>query len=289
MPVATLLLIDGTALLYRAFYAIRELTTRAGRPTNAVFGFVRMLGQLRRTWRPSHWLVAFDGGLPAERVALLESYKAQRPEMPAGLRAQVTVAEDYLERAAVPWLRREGQEADDVLAAAARWAAPRADRVLIATNDKDFYQLVDEKISIVSPAGKPDRLDAEGVRAKTGVLPERIVEWLALVGDSSDNIPGVPGIGAKTAARLLSEHGSLAGIWKAIDRAGNARLRDALATHREAVERNLAIVRLRTDLKWDMGWDALAVKEADAARLLPLLRELEFDSMVRELESPQLL
>jgi len=282
-----LVLIDGTAVLYRAFFAIRGLSTRAGRPTNAVFGFIRMLTQMRHQWSPTHWLVVFDGGLPAERLALLETYKAQRAPMPDALREQKQTVEDYLDRASVPWIRQDGQEADDVMASMAEWAGD-AGEVLIATTDKDMFQLVDERVCIVSMSGKATRLDAEGVRAKTGVAPDKIVEWLALVGDTSDNIPGVPGVGPKTAARLLDGYGSLADLWEGLQSVKSDRLREALSSNRDAVERNLEMVRLRKDLECGLSWDDLAVRDPDPARLLPLLRELEFHGMARDLAEPTL-
>jgi DNA polymerase-1 len=281
-------LVDGMAVLYRSFYAIRGLATKAGRPTNAVFGFIRAMDQLRRTWSPTHWLVAFDGGLPRERLALMETYKAQRPPMPDALRAQLDPARDYLERAGIPWRRLEGEEADDVIASLATWARSEADRILIASSDKDLLQLVDERVHVVSTFGRPEELDAAGVKRKTGVEPSRIVEWLALTGDASDNIPGVPGVGAKTAAALLEQYGSLEGIWRRLADVHGEKLRQSLEASRGVVERNLGMVRLKAGLACGASWDSLAVRAPDPARLVPFLRELEFESMAREVREPEL-
>jgi DNA polymerase-1 len=288
MASATLVLVDGTAVLYRSFYAIRDLATKAGRPTNAVFGFIRALRQLRQQWGPTHWMVAFDGGLPEERLAMMRTYKAQRPPMPPALREQLEPAQQYLDGAGVAWLRMDRQEADDVLASVVQWARPDAGRILLATSDKDMYQLVDEKVSVVSPFGKGEILDSQGVREKTGVPPDRIVEWLALTGDSSDNIPGVPGVGPKTAAALLSEYGSLAGLWAGAGGVRNEKLRVALAGGREAAERNAAMVKLRSDLECGVTWGQLAVRAPDHRRLARLFTELEFESLLRELREPGL-
>ena len=277
---------DGTAVLYRAFYAIRELSTRDGRPTNAVFGFIRMLRQMRETWNPTHWAVVFDGGLPAARTALLPAYKAQRPPTPDALVAQREPVDAYLAGARVPRLRMAGQEADDVLASLARWADPA--RVLIATGDKDLYQLVDERVLVVPTAGQQAPMDAAAVRAKTGVLPAQIVDWLALVGDNADNIPGVPGVGPKTAAKLLAEAGSVDKLLALPEAVANAKLREKLTLHRDAVVRNMALVRLDCELDCGVTWEALGVQRPDAGALLPLFESLEFEAMARALREPEL-
>jgi len=207
-----LLLVDAMAGIYRAFYAIRNLSTSAGEPTNAVFGFVRMLRQLETWWEPSHVVVVFDGGLPEERMTLVPEYKAQRAPMPDDLRAQIPRIEEFLDLYGVPRVRVLGEEADDVMATMVRTAEEDAESVLLATSDKDLYQLVNETVKLVRMSGEQGLMGREEVIEKTGVPPEKIIEWLALVGDSADNIKGVPGVGPKTAAKLLTEHGSLDGI-----------------------------------------------------------------------------
>lgn len=283
-----LILVDGMAALYRAFYAIRELSTSDGRPTNAVFGFVRMLRLLRETWAPSHWAVIFDGGLPAARVGLLEEYKAQRKPMPDPLREQIGVCEDYCRRAAIECVRVEAQEADDVMASLAVTAAGAGAEVLLATSDKDLYQLVGGRVRIVPLAGKGAAMGVAQVREKTGVEPDRIVEWIALTGDTVDNIPGVPGVGPKTAAQLLGQFGSLDEMWRRLDDVKRERLRAVLAENHDVVDRNVAMVRLVTELPGLPGWDAFRVQPPDHAGLAALFRDLEFHSMAAELEQPDL-
>jgi len=287
MPSRTLILIDGTAVLYRAFYAIRELSTSDGEPTNALFGFIRMLQQLRDDWGPSHWIVVFDGGSPVERLELLPAYKAQRAPMPDELRSQIALAQEYLDCAGVKWLRMEKQEADDVMASLAEWAAPEAE-VLMATSDKDLYQLVDEQVRIVAVSGGKSEMRAEEVESKTGVTPGSIVEWLALVGDNADNISGVPGVGAKTAAKLLRQFGSLEEMWSRIDELPEGKIRTALIDSRETVERNVKLVKLNRDLDCGIGWDDLPAGDGDPARLLAFFERVEFDSMARALRQPDL-
>ena len=281
-------LIDGTAVLYRSFYAIRELSTSAGKPTNAVFGFVRMMKQVKDLWKPTHCAVAFDGGLPKERKALLETYKAQRPPMPDALREQIPLAEDYLNRAEVAWFRLAGEEADDVIASLADKAKHDCEAVLIATSDKDIFQLIDDKIKIVPVAGKEGLLDAGGVKAKTGVLPGQIVDWLALVGDSSDNIPGVPGVGSKTAAKLMEQFGGLDELLAGLAMVQGDRIRTALDQNRDLITRNRTMMRLRRDLDCPILWEKLEVRAPSPGRLLPFLETMEFHSMAKEIREAEL-
>jgi len=288
MSLNRLILIDGTAVLYRAFFAIPELTAPSGRPTNALFGFIRMLRQMEAVWSPTHWTVVFDGGLSEERLELHGDYKAQRPRMPDPLREQFEPVQEYLERAEVAWVRIEGEEADDVIASLAARFQDRADEVLLATTDKDLYQLVGDACRIIPPAGKGGMMGAAEVVAKTGVPPEKIVDWLALVGDASDNIPGVPGVGPKTAARLLGAFGSIRGIWEHIGEVRGGKIREALSENRPMVERNVAMVLLRRDIHGGPEWEATAVKPQDPVRLVPFFEEYGFKSMADALRQGRL-
>ena len=280
MPENTLLLVDGTAVAYRAYYAISELSTRAGKPTNAVFGFIKMLQQLEQLWKPTHWAVVFDGGMPDERLARLPTYKAQREPMPDPLRAQFADMERYLERARICSLRMDRQEADDVMATL---AAAASGVVLMATSDKDLFQLIGERVFMISPSKAGVRMGPAEVQEKTGVRPEKIVEWLALTGDTVDNIPGVPGVGPKTAAKLLAQFGSLEQLWAKLDEVPSQKLREALAAHRADVTRNVELVRLRRDLPVPVAIDSMVVRRIDPARLVPFFEEMEFDSLARPL------
>ncbi len=157
-----LLLVDGYALIYRAFFAFPAMSGPGGEPTNALFGAIRMLRTLRDTWGATHWVVVFDGGLPAERLALVAEYKAQRPSMPDALRSQVDLIEEFLELSRVAAVRMQGQEADDVLATLAVKGRQDAGSVLVATGDKDLFQVVDEVIRVVPVAGKGRGLAGAG-------------------------------------------------------------------------------------------------------------------------------
>lgn len=270
-------------MAYRAFFAIAHLSTKAGTPTNAIYGFIKMLRQLEQAWKPTHWCVVFDGGLPKERMAILESYKAHREEMPGDLRSQLEPINEYLKSADVASVRLDDEEADDILATHAIRARSDGSEVLIATGDKDLFQLVGDGISIVSLTKGGERMGPAEVAAKTGVPPERIVEWLAMVGDTADNIPGVPGVGPKTAAKLCAQFPSLDDMWAAIDQVESERIRGNLLANKEAVDRNIQLVRLRADMALVPEWEAWAVREPDPAKLVPYLDRMEFHTMAREL------
>ena len=282
------LLVDGSATMYRAFYAIRTLSTRAGLPTNALYGFIRMLSQMREVWAPTHWMVIFDGGSPPRRLEALPEYKAQRAPMPDELRSQIPLIERYLDCARVDSLRVNKEEADDVMATLATRASRDGGEVLLATSDKDMYQLVDAQVHVVTVAGKPERMDPEAVRAKTGVLPEHIIPWLALIGDTADNIPGVPGVGPKTAAALLGEYGSVEALMAKVESVARPKLREALQGHTETVTRNLELVRLETDLDLPFSWSDAVVRNGDHAALLSFFEEMEFGTLAKSLREPDL-
>ncbi len=282
-----LLIVDGHAYAYRAFYAIRELRSPTGQPTNALYGFIKMLAKMRAAIGPTHLIVVWDGGLSAERVAALPEYKAQRPEMPDDLSPQLDGIVSYLEAAGVASFRRDGVEADDYIACLARHASAAGMAVVIASSDKDFMQLVSPCVGLLNPNDKTETVwTHEQVRAKTGVGPGQIVDWLALMGDSVDNIPGVPGVGTKTAADLLNRFGSVAGIFARLDEVKSGKLRESLRVSAEAVRRNLELVRLRDDLPCEFSPEDLTEKPADAGRLAGLFRQWGFSGMLKALEKP---
>jgi DNA polymerase I len=280
-----LLIVDGHAYAYRAFYAIRNLRSPSGKPTNAVYGFVKMLGKMRAAMRPAWVVVVWDGGLSAERVAALPGYKAQRPEMPDDLRVQFDEMVSYLGAAGVASFCREGVEADDYIACLARRATDAGMATVIASSDKDFMQLVSARVGLLNPNDKSETVwTDEQVRAKTGVAPEQVVDWLSLTGDSVDNIPGVPGVGPKTAADLLNRFGSVEKIFSRLDDVKSERLRAALRESVEAVKRNRELVRLQDDLPCEFSATELAVKPVDAGRLRELFSRWGFRGMLAELD-----
>jgi DNA polymerase-1 len=277
-----LLIVDGHAYAYRAFYAIRELRSPDGRPTNAIYGFVKMLAKMRAGLVPTHLIVVWDGGLSPERVAALPEYKAQRPEMPGDLRPQLDGIVSYLAAAGLATFQRDEVEADDYIACLARQAAQAGMAVVIASADKDFMQLVSPQIGLLNPNDKSEAVwTDEQVRAKTGVSPAQIVDWLALMGDSVDNIPGVPGVGPKTAAGLLNRFGSAAGLLGRLDEVKSEKLRESLRRSAAAVRRNLRLVRLHDHLPCEFVPEDLVEKPADAGRLAGLFRQWGFNGLLK--------
>ena len=280
-----LLIVDGHAYAYRAFHAIRDLRSPSGRPTNAIYGFVKMLAKMRAAIAPTHLIVVWDGGLSAERVSVLPEYKAQRPGMPDDLKPQLDEIVGYLKAAGIASFCREGVEADDYIACLARRAADAGLAVVIASADKDFMQLVSGRIGLLNPNDKSETVwtDAQ-VRTKSGVEPSQVVDWLSLTGDSVDNIPGVPGVGPKTAAELLKQFGSVAQLYARLDEVKSEKLRAALRSAAGAVRRNRELVRLRDDLPCEFSPDELVEKPADAGRLRELYQGWGFKGMLAALE-----
>jgi len=266
-----LLLVDGHGHAYRAFHAIRGLRSPAGEPTNAIYGFVQTLARLRGGLQPTHGLVVWDGGLAAERVAAWPAYKAQRPPLPEALAAQLDGMVRWCEAAGWPSWCAPGVEADDAIATVARAAERAGARVLIASGDKDFMQLVSERIGLVVPGDAAGRSwSAAEVRAKTGVEPAQVVDWLSLVGDSVDNLPGVAGVGPKTAAALLGRFGSVDGLYANLPSVEPAGLRARLADAEAAVRRNQQLIRLRDDVPGLLPLEALILRPADEDKLAAL-------------------
>ena len=279
-----IILVDALAFVYRAYYAVKGLATADGRPTNAVFGFIKMLSQINRFWQPTHELVVFDGGLPEERRRLLAAYKAQRPPMPEPLRAQLSGIEEYLDAAMIKRVRMDGVEADDIIAAVAA-AASKEMETLVASSDKDLMQLAGGRITLVAPGNIEARIGPEEVCLKTGVKPEQIVEWLAMVGDSSDNIPGVPGIGAKTSARLLREWGSLRAIFDNLEKIEPEKTRRALREHQPDALRNVLLITLDKGIPLPCGLEDMKIGAPETGRLRSFFSKMEFHSLAAGLQS----
>ena len=280
-----LLIVDGHAYAYRAFHAIRGLRSPAGRPTNSIFGFAKMLEKMRTAIAPTHLIVVWDGGLSVERVAMLPEYKAHRPEMPDDLRSQLDEIIAYLVAAGVASYCREGVEADDYIACLARRAVDAGMTVVIASSDKDFMQLVSPRVGLLNPGDKSETIwTDEQVRTKTGVEPSQIVDWLSLIGDNVDNIPGVTGVGPKTAADLLKQFGSVEGLFARLNEVKSEKLRAALQQAGGIVQRNRALVRLYDNVECEFSPGELAVRPADEGRLRELFGRWGFKGMLAALE-----
>jgi len=268
-------LIDGSSYLYRAFHALPPLSTSRGVSTNAVLGFASMLLKVVRERQPEYLGVAFDGPGPTVRHQAFAEYKAQRPPMPEALAQQVPHVRRVVEALRVPLLLVEGEEADDILATLARQARERGVQVVIVTGDKDLLQLVADGITVYEPMR--DRwYHREEVVTRYGVPPEALVDLFGLTGDAIDNVPGVPGVGEKTARALLQEFGSLDGLLGALERVARPKLREALAAHAQQARRSRELVRARTDVPVPVDLGALRRQPPDGEAFLALCRELEF-------------
>ncbi len=243
-----------------------------------------MLEKMRGALEPAHLMVVWDGGLSVERMAALPEYKTQRPEMPADLSPQLDEIGRYLAAAGVASFCGQGIEADDYIACLSRQAASAGWNVVIASSDKDFMQLVSAQVGLWNPNDKPAAIwTREQVLAKAGVEPGQVADWLALMGDAVDNIPGVPGVGPKTAAELLKEFGSVAVLFARLAEVKSAKLRAALQQSADAVKRNLRLVQLH-EVPCEFLPEQLAVKPADREQLRALFRRWGFQGMIESLD-----
>ncbi len=281
----TLLLVDAYAAIYRAFYAIRTLNGPQGEPVNAIFGFTKMLRKLLTDQHPTHCAVVFDLGAPQHRLDILPSYKEHRPPTPPALDAQLPAIREMLAAMRVPIVEIEGEEADDIIATLAVRAARKLTDVLIASQDKDFMQLVGPRIRLIRAGDKEAGFtDAAAVRARYGVEPGQIVDLLCLVGDAVDNIPGVPGVGEKTAAELLRQHKTLDDLLASAPRIEKPKLRDALLASAGKLRTNRQLIALRSDLDLPVALDDLRVQSPEYAKLGELFKRCGFRSLLAEIQ-----
>ncbi len=280
-----LLLVDAFSLIYRAFYAIRSLNAPDGTPVNAILGFTKMLRKLLATQSPSHCAIVFDCGAPHRRLALLPSYKEQRPHTPAPLEAQLPGIREIIKALRLLIAGIEGEEADDIIATLAVQAAGKHCDVLIASQDKDFFQIVSPRIRLLrSDTADAEPLDAAGVVARYGVKPEQIVDYLSLVGDNVDNIPGVPGIGPKTAAELLGRYGTVDELLARASTLDKPKLRASVLGAGERLSLNRGLIRLETDLALPWSLETLKVQPPEQNQLKELYKRYGFHSLLAELE-----
>lgn len=290
MSQAPLVLVDGSSYLYRAFHALPPLTTSKGMPTGAVKGVLNMLKSLRKQYPDSLFAVVFDAKGGTFRDAMFAEYKANRPSMPDDLRVQVEPLHASVRALGYPLLCVEGVEADDVIGTLARSSATQGRTVIISTGDKDMAQLVDGHVTLVNTM-TGSVLDVAGVHEKFGVGPEHIIDFLALMGDKVDNIPGVPGVGEKTAVGLLTGiGGGLSDLYANLDKVPTLAIRGAktlpakLEEHRDAAFLSYELATIKCDVPLEVEVEALVCGEPDREALLALYTEMEFKSWIAEVQ-----
>jgi DNA polymerase-1 len=277
-----LFLIDGSNQMYRAYHAIRGLTGPDGRSTNAVYGFSTMLRKLLADHSPEYIAASFDLAGPTFRDELSKDYKANRAPMPSDLAEQVTLVQEACEALGVPILTSERFEADDVIGTLAAQANAAGFDVAIVTGDKDFFQLVGNGVRVFNPRDEGTWYDESGVAEKFGVRPGQVVDVLALMGDSIDNIKGVPGIGEKGARDLIAAHGSLDALLAAAPTIPNKRYREGLVTHADSARESRALATIRIDVPVAFDPDALKYRGPSRERCFALFSSLGFRTLVAE-------
>lgn len=281
-----LLLVDGSALLYRSFYAFirNPLRNAKGEPTSVPYGILQTLLPLLESRRPDRVAVVFDTAKPTFRHKVFADYKAHRPPIPPELVAQIPRGREVIRLLGIPILEQEGVEADDLIGSLAKEAERDGATALILTGDKDFYQIVSTNVQVLAPqnrSGELTTIDPTAVRERFGVKPDEMVDLLALMGDASDNVPGVPGIGEKTAAQLIQRFHSVDELYRSLDQVERAPLREKLRANHDRALLSRDLVTIRADLPLDRHWWELTREPMRSNELLRLLDELQFHTLKR--------
>jgi DNA polymerase-1 len=286
-----LLLFDGNALVHRAFHALPPLTQpKTGELVNAVYGFASTLLKVFADFKPTHWAVAFDRPAPTFRHEMFEEYKAQRPATPEELKSQIKKVHQLVESFHIPVFEIDGFEADDVLGTLSKQADEQGIETIIVTGDNDMLQAVLPRVKALAPKrtfSDTVLYDEEAVEQKYGIKPEQLPDLKALVGDVSDNIPGLPGVGEKTAAKLLQQYGSLQGIYDHIEDITPARLQDTLREYRPQVFRNEELATIVKDVPIKLDLKTCQVSHYDRNVVAKLFQELEFIKLLPRLPQIQ--
>ncbi|ENV13600.1 DNA polymerase I [Acinetobacter schindleri NIPH 900] len=277
-------LVDGSYFLFRAFHALPPLTTSTGLHTNAIRGAISAIQKLMRRVQPTHMAVIFDTPEPTFRHELSPIYKGDRPSMPSELAEQIPYLHALIKALGIPLHALPGAEADDIIGTLAKRAEAMGHQVLISTGDKDMAQLVTEKVTL-EDSFKEKPLDVNGVFEKFGVWPNQIIDYLTLMGDASDGIMGVPGVGAKTAAKLLNEYGSIGGILENVDKI-KGKVGQNIKDNVEGITLDHQLASIVIDLDLSFGYDDLKLAEPNVAKLRELYTELEFRNQLQSLDHP---
>ncbi len=281
-----LFLIDATALCYRAFYAIRSLSTSFGQPTNAIYGFINMLNKILKEKNPQFLAVCFDVSRDTFRLKKFAEYKIKRPPMPDELSAQIPLIKEVISAYGVTIFEQEGYEADDIIATLARKAKEEGISTTIVSSDKDMLQLVDEDTAVFSPYKDEGIIyDEKKVSERFGIGPERITDIVALMGDDVDNIPSVPGIGEKTAVALIKEFGSSEKLLSNIDKIKSEKIKTAIKNNIDTIKLNKELAVLDKKIDLDFNLDKLKLTEPNHQELFRLFKFLEFKKLLKNLEA----
>ncbi len=285
-----IMLIDGNSLLYRAFYALPLLQTSRGIFTNGVYGFLTMFNRVVAEEKPSHIVVAFDKSRDTFRRELYQDYKANRSAPPDELRGQFNLLRDVLKARNIVYLEMDGYEADDIIGTLCRKAVEKGMDTVVVTGDGDTLQLVSEQVNVIMTRkgiSEIDKYDPAQVKAKWEVDPEQMKDIKGLMGDASDNIPGVPGVGAKTAIKLIKEFGGLENLYEHLDQVKGKKLVEKLSEHRDLAFLSRELGTIATDIELQENMDDYLLREADYESLKKIYKELEFKNFLRELEDSQ--
>ncbi len=277
-----IILIDGNSYIHRAFHAVRDLRNSKGQPTNAIYGFLRMLDKVLKEKKPSYAAVIFDTGKPTFRHEKFPEYKINRLKMPEDMVSQLPYIREIVQASGIPILEKEGFEADDLIATICEWARKHGFKVTIVSSDKDLLQLLSDDI-VMWDTMKDTVMTPEFVLKKYQLPPEKLEDVFALMGDASDNVPGVPGIGPKTAVKLIKEYGSLENVIQNAERIKGRKVRENLKKYADQALLSKELVRLRRQAPVEVNPDSLMLREPDYEKLAAIFRELEFKSFLEQL------
>jgi DNA polymerase-1 len=280
-----LFLIDGSSYIFRAFYAIGHLSSSKGVPTNAAFGFTQMLLKVLKDHQPDYVVIALDSRAPTFRSEVYKEYKANRPAMPENLAAQIPYIKRIIEGFRIATLELDGYEADDLIGTVAKGVESEVD-VVIITGDKDILQLVDERIQVYDTM-KEKRYGIQEVIERFGVRPDQVVDVMGLAGDAIDNIPGVPGIGEKTATTLIKDFGSIEHLLDHLDQVPQKKLKEKLSTHGKLAKLSKELATIHTDVPIRCELKDFALASSDAESLREIFKELEFTKFLKDLPRDQ--
>ena len=278
-------IIDGSSYVYRAYFAIRELSNSAGLPTNAVYGFTQMLLKIIKDKKPDYLAIAFDSKGPTFRHTAYPDYKAHRPVMPDPLALQIPYIHRMVEAFRIPAIMGDGYEADDLIGTLAKKGEAKGLRVVIVTGDKDMFQLVSSGTSVYDTMKEKHYTEKE-IREKFGVAPAQVVEIMGLMGDSADNIPGVKGIGEKTAIQLIQQFGTVENLLSRLDEIKKQKLRQNLEAEAETARLSRSLALIDTACPIDFEPERFRMRPPDFEKLIPLCNELEFPNLLKGFTLP---